>query len=60
MENFETTLKGARVLFYVRVPPPLRGNNSTTTNYVTGTANLIVIEITVEHFLLEDFLKVLS
>ena len=26
----------------------------------TGTANLIVIKITLEHFLLKDFLKVLS
>ena len=38
-----TPLKGTRNLFqYGRVPnsfPPLRGTNSTTTNYITGTAN---------------------
>ena len=37
-----TPLKGTRILFYGRVPnsfPPLRGTNSTTTNYITGTAN---------------------
>ena len=38
-----TPLKGIRNLFqYGRVPnslPPLRGTNSTTTNYITGTAN---------------------
>ena len=36
-----TPLKVTRDLFYGRVPnsfPPLRGTNSTTTNYVTGTA----------------------
>ena len=38
-----TPLTGTRILFYGRVPnsfPPLRGTNSTTTNYMTGTANL--------------------
>ena len=37
-----TPLKVTRNLFYGRVPnsfPPLRGTNSTTTNYITGTAN---------------------
>ena len=37
-----TPLKGTRILFYGRVPnsfPPLKGTNSTTTNYITGTAN---------------------
>ena len=37
-----TPLKGTRILFYGRVPnsfPPVRGTNSTTTNYITGTAN---------------------
>ena len=41
-ENVGTPLKGTRILFYGRVPnsfPPLRGSNSTTTNYITGTAN---------------------
>ena len=35
-----TPLLGTRILFYWRVPnsfPPLRGTNSTTTNYITGT-----------------------
>ena len=38
-----TPLKGTRILFYGCVPnsfPPLRGTNSTTTNYITGTANV--------------------
>ena len=37
-----TPLKGTRVLFYGRVSnsfPPLRGTNSATTNFITGTAN---------------------
>ena len=37
-----TPLKGTRVLFYGRVSnsfPPLRGTNSGTTNFITGTAN---------------------
>ena len=37
-----TLLKRNRNLFYGYVPnsfPPLRGTNSTTTNYITGTAN---------------------
>jgi len=37
-----TPLKGTRILFYGRVPnsfPSLRGTNSTTTNYTTGTPN---------------------
>ena len=37
-----TPLKGTRILFYGCVPnsfPPVRGTNSTTTNYITGTAN---------------------
>ena len=37
-----TPLKGTRILFYGRVPnsfPPVRATNSTTTNYITGTAN---------------------
>ena len=49
-ENSRTPLKGVRVLFYGRV-------NSTTTNYVTGTAKFS--KITFEHSLLKDFLKVL-
>ena len=39
--NLITPLKGTKILFYRRVPnsfPPLRGNNSSTTNYITGTA----------------------
>ena len=57
-----TPLKCTRILFYGRVPnslPPLIATNSTTTTYATGTAKLIVIKITFEHFLLKDFLKVL-
>ena len=37
-----TPLKGTGILFCGRVPnsfPPLRGTNSTTTKYITGTAN---------------------
>ena len=37
-----TPLKGTGILFYGRVPnsfPALRGTNSTTTKYKTGTAN---------------------
>ena len=37
-----TPPKGTRILFYRRVPnsfPSLRGTNSTTGNYITGTAN---------------------
>ena len=37
-----TPLKGTRILFYARVPnsfSPLRGTNSTTTNYITGPAS---------------------
>ena len=58
-----TPLKCTSILFYGRVPnslPPLIATNSTTTTYATGTAKLIVIKITFEHFLLKDFLKVLS
>ena len=47
-----TLLKGTRILYYGHVPnsfPSLRGTNSTTTNYITGTA-----------FLLKDFWKVLN
>ena len=35
-------VKGTRILLYGHVLnsfPPLRGTNSTTTNYITGTAN---------------------
>ena len=35
-----TPLKGTRILFYGRVPnsfPLIRGTNSTTINYITGT-----------------------
>lgn len=38
-----TPEKGRRILCYGHVPnkfPPLRGTNSTITNYITGTANL--------------------
>ena len=38
-----TPVKGRRILCYGHVPnkfPPLRGTNSTITNYITGTANL--------------------
>ena len=41
-KNSMKPLKGTWILFYGRVPnsfPPLRGTNSTTTNYITGTAN---------------------
>ena len=58
-----TPLEGTRILFYGRVPnsfPPLRGTDSTTTNYITGTANFNSTEITFEHILLKDFLKVLE
>ena len=52
-------IKGTRILFYGHVPnsfPPLKGANSTTINYITGTANLItVVKITFELFLLKDF-----
>ena len=40
-----TLLKGTRILFYERIPGSqihfrvLRGTNSTTTNYITGTAH---------------------
>ena len=40
--NINAPPKGTRILFYGHVPnsfPPLRGTNSTTTNYITGTAN---------------------
>ena len=54
-----------RTLLYGRVPnpfPPLRGTNLTTTNYITGTArfNSNKDDFNFEHFLLKDFLKVLS
>jgi len=58
-----TPLKGTKILFCGCVPnsfPPLRDTNSTTTNYITGTANFNSNEITFEHFLLKDFLKVLE
>ena len=58
-----TPPKSTRILFYGRVPnlfPLLIGTNSTTTTYTTGTAKLIVIKITFEHFLLMEFFKVLS
>ena len=51
--NSITPLKGTRILFYGRVQnsfPPLRETNSSTTNYITGTATL----------LFKDLLKVLS
>ena len=51
--NSITPLKGTRILFYGRVQnsfPPLRGTNSSTTNYINGTATL----------LFKDLLKVLS
>ena len=41
-ENFENTPKRYQNLFYGSLPNsflPLRGTNSTTTNYITGTAN---------------------
>ena len=41
-KTLRTPLKDTRVLFYGCVPnsfPPLRGTNTTTTNYLTGTAN---------------------
>ena len=43
--NINAPPKGTRILFYGHVPnsfPPLRGTNSTTTNYITGTANFNV------------------
>ena len=43
--NINAPQKGTRILFYGHVPhsfPPLRGSNSTTTNYITGTANFNV------------------
>ena len=59
-----TPLKGTRILFYGCVPnsfQPLRDTKSTTTNYITGTANFNSnLKITCRHFVLEDFLKVLS
>ena len=61
--NLRLLLKGARILLYGLVPnsfPPLTGTNSTTTNYITGTANFNSNKITFEHFLLKDFFKVLS
>ena len=60
---WRTSLEGTRILLYGRVPnsfPPLRGTDSTTTNYITGTANFNSTEITFEHILLKDFLKVLE
>ena len=42
-EIFENTPKRYQNLVYGRVPnsfPPLRGTNSTTTNYIAGTAYL--------------------
>ena len=62
-EISRTPLKGTRTLFYGRVPnsfPSLRGTNSIIINHITGTAILIVIKITFEHFLFKDVLKVLS
>ena len=44
---------------FISAPKRYRAN-STITNYITGTAILIVIKITFEHFLLEDVLKVFS
>ena len=35
-----TPLKGRRILHVPNKFPPLRGTNSTVTNYMTGTANL--------------------
>ena len=61
-----TLVKGTRILFYGRVPnscSPARGTNSTTTNYITGTGrfnNNNKDNFNFEHFLLKDFLKVLS
>ena len=56
-----TPLKGTRILFYGRVPnsrPPLRGTNSKLYNWHCKFQS--VIKITFEHFLLKDFLKLLS
>ena len=56
-----TPLKGTRILFYGRVPnslPPLRGTNSKL--YKWHCKFQSVIKITFEHFLLTDFLKLLS
>ena len=56
-----TPLKGTRILFYGRVPnslPPLRGTNSKLYNWQCKFQS--VIKITFEHFLLKDFLKLLS
>ena len=42
-----TPPKGTRILFHGCVPnsfPPLRGTNSTTTNYITGTANFNTVK----------------
>ena len=59
-----TPLKGTRILFYGRVPNSfqlLRDTKSTTTNYITGTANFNSnLKITFRHFVLEGSLKVLS
>ena len=41
-DGYQVPEKGTRILFYGRFPnsfPPLRGTNSTTTNYTTGAAN---------------------
>ena len=63
----KTPVKGTRILFYGRVPnscAPLRGTNSTTTNYIIGTGrfnnNNNKDNFNFEHFALKDFLKVLS
>ena len=45
-----TPPKGTRIFYYGRVPKslsPPRGTNSTTTNYITGTANAKNIQIPV-------------
>ena len=62
-KKFENTPKRYQNLVLWACPKfisTLRGSNSTTTNYITGTAILIVIKISFEHFLLKDVLKVLS
>ena len=57
-----TPLKGIRIFFHGCVPKsflPLRGTNLTTKIILLALQILIVIKITFEHFLLNDFLKVL-
>ena len=56
--NSITPLKGTRILFYGRVLnsfPPLTGTNSSTTNYITGTANFNSNKDNFEHFFSRTF-----